>query len=271
MEEKKAELTRREFLKGTALVAGVAAISSSTLLTSCSSPTQIGGTFACPYCATNTTFSTKEALKDHIYNTHAFNNVDGHVRTPVPFCITIGSIQERKESPGVSYMSADDNIQRHIDELIKRGWPTNCSLEMPTDLTKLSDAKLKYLGGIGCEMALDVGQLGTMDSNGVSYADQLAYVREQKNALEQATGKQVRSARRSGSSRNQYTYQICQELGIKWYHISPAYSYMQFQATGPYKNPDYDIVMCPRPSLHLYNDAGDTNPLQTAVDAGNYF
>jgi len=273
------EISRRKFLADAGLLIGGAAIGSSVLLSACGGETETVTTtkteqvtsWGCPYNCSQV-FSTKAELKDHIYLTHAFNNVDGHVRTPVPFCIEFGSIRDRVESPGVSFMSADDNIQRHIDELIKRDWPTEPTLEMPTDLSVMSDAKLKYLGDIGCEMALDVGKLSTFDQDGVSYADQLAYVRDQKDEMEQKTGTQVRSARRSGSRHDVYTFAICEELGMKWYHLSPVYHYNPFQATAPFWAQDGSkLVMCPRPSLHLYVDTGDTVPVAEAIDAGNYF
>ncbi len=260
-------IPRRNLLKEAgSLVTGGALVSASAPLGACAS-----AKYACPYCSTETVFDSAADLKAHIHERHAFNNVDGHVRTPVPFCISFGSIQDRAESPGVSFMSADDNIQRHIDELEKRGWPTKPSLEMPVDLTVLSAAKLKHLGDIGCEMALEVGMLGKMDRDGASHADQLAYVRDLKDKLEQATGTKVRSARRPFSSHDKHTYAICEEVGIKWYHLSPYYHYLPFQATAPFKHPEYDLVICPRPSLHLYVDAGDVVPVPAPVNAGNYF
>lgn len=260
-------IPRRNFLKEAGLVTGGAVASAGVLpLGGCSS-----AKYACPYCSNEPVFGNAADLKAHIHEQHAFNNVEGHVRTPVPFCISFGSIQDRVESPGVSFMSADDNIQRHLDELEKRGWPTNPTLEMPTDLTVMSGAKLKHLGDIGCEMALDVVRLWIMDREGVSYADQLAYVRDLKDELEQATGTRVRSARRPFSSHDKHTYAICEEVGITWYHLSPYYHYLPFQATAPFKHPEYNIVICPRPSLHLYVDAGDVVPVPDPVNAGNYF
>jgi len=259
------EISRREFLKDAGLAAGGVAIGSTVLLAAC------GATeYGCPY--DSEVFETKDALKDHIHKVHAYNNSIGNVRWPIPMCITIGGM-----SP-VGEKSADDVLKEHLDEIEKRGWPP-CALEMPAEGT-LSDAYIKELGDAGYEMELDMGILGREDDAGAPYADQLQTVRDMMDAVEQASGKKVLGARRSASTRNTYTYPICEELGIKWFHLSGLHDYMQYQATACYKHPDYKLALCPRPSLAYFNKDGDCcsgyDPCvcyrpEEGVFAGNYF
>jgi len=249
-------LSRRLFLKDAGIAIGGAAMGCAGLLSSCKqeeatktvTSTQTITRYVCPYCSSGTEFENKENLARHIRLEHAYNNSSGNVRWPVPFCITIGGMT------AVGEKSADEVLKEHLDEVEKMGW--TCTLEMPQQGV-LSERYIQELGGAGYEMELDMGYLETLDNMEEPYERQLQIMRDNMEIIEQISGKKILGARRSGSTRNKYSYPICEELGIKWFHLSGLHDYMQYQATAAYKHPDYNLAICPRPSLAYFNKDGD--------------
>lgn len=206
----------------------------------------------CPYCNSETTFETAVALKDHIYEHHLWNNSFGHARIPIPLCMTIGGIELQEQLP------------RRIDEMRKRGF--TCDLELSEGV--LSDAYTRELADAGFEMELSWDGIEELEDN---YEIQLKFISDKKKALEDIIGRPVLGGRRKASHRDKHTYDICDELGFKWYHIRPSITSFPFQATAPYRAPGHNFALCPRPSLHLWNLFGDVIPYKDSVDGGAYF
>ena len=208
--------------------------------------------YACPYCITETVFDTAVALKDHIYAQHLWNNSSGHARIPIPMCMSIGG------------METQEQVSRRIDEMVKRGFV--CDLELDEGI--LSDSYTRELADAGFEMELGWDGIEELEDN---YEVQLKFISDKKKALEDIIGRPVLGGRRKGSHRDKYTYDICDALGFKWYHIRPSITHFPCQATVPYRAPGHNFALCPRPPLHLWNAAGDVIPYQDAIDGGDYF
>jgi hypothetical protein len=132
----------------------------------------------------------------------------------------------------------------------------------------LSDAYIRELADAGFEMELNWEGLEVMKDN---YEVQLQFITDKKKALEDIIGQPVLGGRRPNSHRDKYTYDICDALGFKWYHIRPSITSFPYQVTAPYRAPGYNFALCPRPSVHLWNTAGDVIPYQDAIDGGEYF
>ena len=211
-----------------------------------------GIAYNCPYCTAETVYETAIALKDHIYAQHLWNNSSGHARIPIPLCMTIGGIESQEQLP------------RRIDEMSNRGFV--CDLELKEGV--LSDAYTRELADAGFEMELSWDGIEELEDN---YKVQLKFISDKKKALEDIIGRPVLGGRRIASHRDKYTYDICDELGFKWYHIRPSITSFPYQATAPYRAPGHNVVLCPRPSLHLWNPCGDVVPYQDSVDGGVYF
>jgi len=237
------DISKREFLKDTGLVAG-----SALPLGKRSS----GIAYACPYCTIETVFDTAVALKDHIYAQHLWNNSLGHARIPIPMCMSVGG------------MESDEQVSKRIDEMVKRGFV--CDLELHEGI--LSDAYTRDLADAGFEPELSWDGIGKLEDN---YEVQLKFISDKKRALEDIIGRPVLGGRRPGSHRDKHTYDICDALGFKWYHIRPSITPFPYQATAPYRAPGHNFALCPRPSVHLWNAAGDVIPYQDSIDGGNYF
>jgi hypothetical protein len=235
--------SKREFPKDTGLAAGGDSSLAGRSSTSA---------YACPYCTTETSFDTAVALKDHIYAQHLWNNSSGHARIPIPICMSIGG------------METQEQVSRRIDEMVKRGFV--CDMELIEGV--LSDAYTRELADAGFEMELDWGGIEELEDN---YEVQLKFISDKKKALEDIIGRPVLGGRRKQSLRDKYTYDICDALGFKWYHIRPSFTSFPYQATAPYRAPGHNVALCPRPSLHLWNPAGDVIPYQDALDGGDYF
>jgi len=208
--------------------------------------------YACPYCTTETVFDTAVALKDHIYAQHLWNNSSGHARIPIPMCMSIGG------------METQEQVSRRIDEMVKRGFV--CDLELIEGV--LSNAYTRELADAGFEMELDWGGIEELEDN---YEIQKEFISDKKKALEDIIGRPVLGGRRKQSLRDKYTYDICDALDFKWYHIRPSFTSFPYQATAPYRAPGHNVALCPRPSIHLWNPAGDVIPYQDALDGGEYF
>jgi hypothetical protein len=208
--------------------------------------------YPCPYCTRETVFEVAAALKDHIYEQHLWNISSGHARIPIPLCMTIGGIELQEQLP------------RRIDEMRKRGFL--CDLELKEGV--LSDAYTRELADAGFEMELSWDGIEKLEDN---YEVQLKFISDKKKTLEDIIGRPVLGGRRKGSHRDKYTYDICDDLGFKWYHIRPSITSFPYQATAPYRAPGHNLVLCPRPSLHLWNAFGDVIPYQDSIDAGAYF
>ena len=211
-----------------------------------------GIAYACPYCTTETVFDTAVALKDHTYAKHLWNNSLGHARIPIPICMTIGG------------METQEQVSRRVDEMVKRGFV--CDLEL--DEGVLSDAYTRELADAGFEMELNWEGIEELEDN---YEVQLKFISDKKKALEDIIGRPVLGGRRPHSHRDKYTYDICDALGFKWYHIRPSITPFPYQATAPYRAPGHNFALCPRPSVHLWNAAGDVIPYQDSIDGGDYF
>jgi len=237
------DISKRKSLKDTRIVAGGAL-----------SPSGRSSRMAyvCPYCTTETVFGTAVALKDHIYAQHLWNNYSGHARIPIPICMSIGG------------METQEQVSRRIDEMVKRGFV--CDLEL--DEGVLSDDYTRELADAGFEPELNWAGIEELEDN---YEVQLEFISEKKKALEDIIGRPVLGARRPNSHRDKYTYDICDALGFKWYHIRPSITSFPYQATAPYRASGHNFALCPRPSIHLWNAAGDVIPYQDAIDGGNYF
>ena len=237
------DISKREFQKDTGLVAGGAL--------------PLGGrssgiAYACPYCTTETLFDTAVALKDHIYTQHLWNNSSGHARIPIPMCMSIGG------------METQEQVLKRIDEMVKSGFV--CDLEL--DEGVLSDACTRELADAGFEMELNWQGIEELEDN---YEVQLNFISDKKRALEDIIGRPVLGGRRHVSHRDKYTYDICDALGFKWYHIRSLITSFPYQVTAPYKPPGHNFALCPRPALHLWNIAGDVIPYQDSIDGGDYF
>jgi len=208
--------------------------------------------YACPYCTTETVFEKTNDLKAHIYTKHLWDNSSGHARVPIPLCMTIGGIELQEQLP------------RRIDAMRKRGFV--CDLELTEGV--LSDAYTRELADAGFEMELSWDGIEELEDN---YEVQLNFISNKKKALEDIIGRPVLGGRRKASHRDKYTYDICDELGFKWYHIRPSITSFPYQATAPYRAPGHNVALCPRPSLHLWNASGDVIPYEKSVDGGPYF
>lgn len=245
----KKDISKRDVLKDTALVVGSALLTCGALTPSGRSS---GIAYACPYCTAETMFDTAAALKDHIYTQHLWNNSLGHARSPIPICMTIGG------------METEEQVKRRIDEMAKREFV--CDLELSEGV--LSDAYTRELANTGFEPELDWQGIEKLEDN---YEVQLKFISDKKKALEDIIGRPVLGGRRHGSHRDKYTYDICDALGFKWYHIRPSITPFPYQATAPYRAPGHNFALCPRPSLHLWNPAGDVTPYQDSINGGDYF
>ena len=208
--------------------------------------------YACPYCPEEMTFDTATTLKDHIYASHLWNNSSGHARLPIPMCMTIGGMENQEQ------------VSKRIDEMVKRGFV--CDLELNEGA--LSNTYIRELADTGFEIELDWGGIERLEDN---YEVQLNFISNRKKEWEDIIGKPILGGRRWGSHRDKYTYDICDSLGFKWYHIRPSITAFPYQATAPYKAPGRNFALCPRPSIHLWNAAGDIIPYQDAIDGGDYF
>jgi len=208
--------------------------------------------YPCPYCAAEEVFDSAAALKDHIYAQHCWNNSSGHVRLPVPMCMSIGG------------METQEQVSKRIDEMVKRGFV--CDMELNEGV--LSDAYTRELADAGFEMELNWEGIEALKDN---HEVQLQFIADKKKALEDIIGKPVLGGRRPNSHRDKYTYDICDALGFKWYHIRPSITSFPYQVTAPYRAPGYNFALCPRPSVHLWNAAGDVIPYQDAIEGGEYF
>jgi hypothetical protein len=208
--------------------------------------------FVCPYCTEETVFDTAAALKDHIYVSHLWNNSSGHARIPIPMCMSIGGMEN------------EEQVSKRIDEMVKRGFV--CDLELNEGT--LSNAYLRELADAGFEIELDWGGIERLEDN---YEVQLKFISDRKKEWEDIIGRPILGGRRWGSHRDKYTYDICDALGFKWYHIRPSITAFPYQATAPYRAPGHNFALCPRPSIHLWNAPGDVIPYQDAIDGGDYF
>jgi hypothetical protein len=208
--------------------------------------------YACPYCTGETVFDTAVDLKDHIYAQHLWNTTLGHARIPIPMCMSIGG------------METQEQVSRRIDEMVKRGFV--CDVELLEGV--LSDAYTRELADAGFEMELDWTGIEELEDD---YESQLQFISDKKKALEDVIGRPVLGGRRKYSLRDKHTYDICDALDFKWYHIRPSFTSFPYQATAPYRAPGHNVALCPRPSLHLWNPAGDVIPCQDAIDGADYF
>ncbi|MFC2007298.1 hypothetical protein ACFLVB_01705 [Chloroflexota bacterium] len=240
------DISKRESQKDTGLVAGGA------LPPGGHSP---GIAYACPYCPTESLFDTAAALKDHIYAQHLWNNSQGHARIPIPICMSIGG------------METQEQVSRRIDEMVKRGFVCDLELEELSEGV-LSDAYTRELADAGFEPELNWNGIEKLEDN---YEVQLEFISDKKKTLEDIIGRPVLGGRRRGSHRDKYTYDICDALDFKWYHIRPSITSFPYQATAPYRAPGHNFALCPRPSVHLWNAAGDVFPYQDAIDGHEYF
>jgi hypothetical protein len=208
--------------------------------------------YACPYCSEEVVFDTAAALKDHLYVSHLWNNSSGHARIPIPMCMTIGGMENEKQ------------VSKRIDEMAKRGFV--CDLELNEGA--LSNSYIRELADAGFEIELDWGGIERLEDN---YEVQLNFISNRKKEWEDIIGKPILGGRRWGSHRDKYTYDICDVLGFKWYHIRPSITTFPYQSTAPYKASGHNFALCPRPSIHLWNAKGDVIPYQDAIDGGDYF
>lgn len=208
--------------------------------------------YACPYCTEEMIFDTAVVLKDHIYTFHLWNNSSGHARLPIPMCMTIGGMEN------------EEQVSRRIDEMVKRGFV--CDLELNEGA--LSNTYIRELADAGFEIELDWSGVERLEDN---YEAQLNFISNRKKEWEDIIGRPILGGRRWGSHRDKYTYDICDSLGFKWYHIRPSITAFPYQATAPYKAPGHNFALCPRPSIHLWNTSGDIIPYQDAIDGGDYF
>jgi hypothetical protein len=208
--------------------------------------------YICPYCTTETIFDSAASLKYHIYARHLWNSSINHARIPIPMCMSIGG------------METQGQVSKRIDEMVKRGFV--CDLELNEGA--LSDAYLRELVEAGFELELDWGGIERLEDN---YETQLEFISGKKKKLEDIVGKPVLGGRRWGSHRDKYTYDICDALGFKWYHVRPSITPFPYQATAPYRAPGHNFALCPRPSIHLWNAAGDVIPYQDSINGGDYF
>jgi hypothetical protein len=246
------DISKREFVEDTGLEAGGALPVDGALPIG---ELSLGIAYACPYCTIETIFDTAVALKDHIYAQHLWNNSLGHARIPIPMCMSIGGIETQEQ------------VSKRIDEMVKRGFV--CDLELQElDEGVLSDAYTRELVDAGFEPELNWGGIEELEDN---YEVQLKFISDKKKRLEDIIGKPVLGGRRWGSQRDKYTYDICDALGFKWYHIRPSITPFPYQATAPYRAPGHNFALCPRPSIHLWNAAGDVIPCQDSTDGGDYF
>lgn len=211
--------------------------------------------YACPYCTREAGFDTAAALREHIYARHLWNNSSGHARIPVPMCMSIGGIETQEQ------------LSKRIDEMVKRGFV--CDLELQElDEEVLSNTYMRELADAGFEPELSWNGIDDLEDN---YEIQLKFISDKKKALEDIIGKPVLGGRRMGSHRDKYTYDICDALGFKWYHVRPSVTSFPYQATAPYRPSGHKFALCPRPSIHLWNAMGDVIPYEDALDGGNYF
>ena len=208
--------------------------------------------YICPYCNPETVFEKAADFKDHIYVKHLWNNSSGHARIPIPLCMTIGG------------MEIQDQLPQRIDEMRKRGFV--CDLELKEGV--LSDAYTRELADAGFEMELSWDGIEELEDD---YEVQLKFISDKKKALEDIIGRPVLGGRRKASHRDKYTYNICDDLGFKWYHIRPSITSFPYQATAPCRASGHTFALCPRPSLHLWNAFGDVIPYQDSIDGGAYF
>jgi hypothetical protein len=208
--------------------------------------------YICPYCNSDTVFDTSAALRDHIYAQHLWNNCSGHARIPIPVCMSLGGMETQKQ------------LSKRIDEMVKRGFV--CDIELIDDI--LSDAYTRELADAGFELELDWQGIEELEDD---YEIQLKFIADKKKALEDVIGRQVLGGRRSQSRRDKYTYDICDALGFKWYHIHTSLTYFPSYAASPYSAPGHNFALCPRPALYLWNPAGDVVPYQEALDGSEYF
>ncbi|MBN1190890.1 MAG: hypothetical protein JXA46_14135 [Dehalococcoidales bacterium] len=208
--------------------------------------------YACPYCAEGTAFDTAEALKEHIYNLHLWNNSSGNARIPIPLCMSIGG------------METQEQVSKRVDEVAGRGLV--CNLEMEEGI--LNDSYTRELADAGFEMELNWEGIEDLEDD---YEAQKQFISSKKKALEDITGRPVLGGRRPHSHRDKYTYDICDALGFKWYHIRPSITCFPYQVTSPYRAQGHNFALCPRPPLHLWNQAGDVIPYKDAIDGEDYF
>jgi len=275
------EISRRKFLADAGLLIGGAAIGSSILLSACAGETQTKTltqtktqtqtetqtniltttrtetltNYGCPY--DSEVFNTKDELAQHIWEAHAWSNSTKNVRHPVPVGITIGCFRPEDEN----------SFHLRIDEIVKRGHVCTCEIEEESSGGP-SNAYLKELADAGFELELNFQDI----ANFTTHEDQLKYISDRKDKLEQATGHPALGGRRPGSRRDEFTYPILEELGMKWYHIRPSYFHFPYQESEPYKCPDYNIALCPRPAFHIWNPVGDVWPHDNEVFTGpDYF
>jgi len=161
-------------------------------------------------------------------------------------------------------METQEQVTIRIEEMIKRGFV--CDLELSEGV--LSSAYTRELADAGFEPELSWNGIEELEDN---YEVQLEFISEKKKKLEDIVGKPILGGRRWGSHRDKYTYDICDALGFKWYHVRPSITPFLYQATAPYRAPGHHVALCPRPSIHLWNVAGDVIPYQDVLDGGDYF
>lgn len=208
--------------------------------------------YICPYCSAEPAFDSAAALRDHIYTYHLWNSSSGHARIPIPLCMSIGG------------METQEQVVRYIDQFVDRSFV--CDIEIEEGI--LTDSYTRQLADAGFEMELNWQGLEYLEDN---FDIHLNFIAEKKKRLEDITGKPVLGGRRRMSLRDKYTYDICDALGFRWYHIRPTATTFPYQVSAPYRAPGHDVVLCPRPPLNLWNSAGDVLPEPLPVDGGGYF
>jgi hypothetical protein len=161
-------------------------------------------------------------------------------------------------------METQEGVSRRIDEMVKRGFV--CDMELNEGA--LTDAYIRELADAGFELELDWGGIEKLEDD---YEIQLQFISDKKKRLEDIIGRPVLGGRRWGSYRDKYTYDICDALGFKWYHIRPQSTSFPYQVTAPYRAPGHNLALCPRPSIHLWNAEGELILYQDPENGGDYF
>lgn len=149
----------------------------------------------------------------------------------------------------ISSVQAKEQVERRMNEVTKRGFgaTVNASPEVVgcDYLKELSDKGFDIMGSV---VTFGFGE------EGANYEEQLAKTKEQKQAIEACIGKPVAGFTGGRQFRHdQYTWQILDEIGARYFQNSTRYEKLPCYALEPYKMEGHDFIIAPMQSRCVWN------------------
>lgn len=173
-------------------------------------------------------------------------------KEPIPVVVQLSSVTKKEQ------------LERRVNEMLKRGFYVTVQ---PT-LDVVGCDYIKNLSDKGFEIML---RYPFQEMKG-TYQEQLDYALREKQLMENCIGKKVRGF--YGGTRfnrgNQYTDDIMDEIGAKYYLAYANYEKLPCYALEPYKVPGHKFIRLPMQIRCVFNvGAHELDPKTLAVDGAN--